>query len=345
MKMRSENTAGVAQLYRRRGRVRPVPPPNSIFSQGRTSYHRSRSLLEPPKDNKPVQQGSKATFQVDVKNTGWPDIPGTDYSVRGVQVWDVLPTGIDCNAITNFRWIDPDDPDEDIVRLPVEVEWTCAAGIIKWKFPSPDAKNLFSINVGDTLSVLYDMAIPNPSSVSTNYKNTSYVRKFDAFTDILDTVATYYPRDNIDPSVPEKDWDSPPLSDPSNVYVEDVTLDKSGFTSVDLTGNNRPADPVTTRPQATIGETITYTYTATVPARSTVYNGVLSDELPTGIVLTNVNGAKRDGVPLTSTRPQGPTTSASIPRVPCCSHRTTGTRPTSPRYSPSRWRLRSHAML
>ncbi len=291
MKMRTVNTSGEAQSYRDQEDFELVPPPNLDLDKGVVRTTAPLQTYPPGTDNKPVQQGSTATFQVDLKNEGWPDIPGADYSVRGVQIWDVLPAGITCSAITDYRYIKPGT--STVAALPVTVTTSCTAGVVKWVFPTPDAGNAFSVPVGQTLSVLYDMAIPDPSSVSTNYANTAYVRSYDAFTDIPNTVATYFPKDNIDPSVPKEEQDAPPLTDPSNVFIEGVVMDKTSETSVNEPGNDTPD-------QATIGEAITYTYSATVPAGSTVYRGELSDALPVGIQLVSINGANLDGGALPS---------------------------------------------
>ena len=286
MKMRTVNTKGEAESYRDQEDFELVPPPNLSLKKGVRSTTAPVGSFDPPADNKPVQQGSTATFQVDLKNEGWSSIPGADYSVRGVQMWDVLPTGIDCAAITDYRYIKPGTSTP--AALPGTVTTSCASGIVKWVFPSPDTANDFSVPVGDTLSVLYDMAIPDPSSVSTTYANTAYVRSYDAFTDIPNTVATYFPKDNIDPNVPVTDQDAPPLTDPSNVFIEGVTMDKTSETSVNEPGNDTPN-------QATIGETIKYTYSAAVPAGSTVYRGELSDALPSGLQLVSLDTATLDG--------------------------------------------------
>ena len=63
-----------------------------------------------------------------------------------------------------------------------------------------------------------------------------------------------------------------------------ASVAKTASTSVDETGNDLAN-------QATIGETITYTYSATIPAGTTVYSGELWDELPPGISLLSIDNA------------------------------------------------------
>jgi fimbrial isopeptide formation D2 family protein len=147
--------------------------------------------------------------------------------------------------------------------------------ILKWVFPTPDLADAYSIDVDQTLSLIYTMKVPDEAAAGTNYANTAGVRQFEAFTDIPGITATYIPAENIDPTQDPK-ADSPPLKDPSNVFIPGAEVAKDAETSLTETNNNF-------KTQATIGETITYTYEVTVQKGTTVYRGVLSDALPTGI--------------------------------------------------------------
>ena len=287
MKMRTENTAGVAQSYRDQADYGLVPPPDLSIAKGVRQTTAPAGTWNPPQDNKPVQQGSTAYFQIDIANNPR-NLPGADYSVRGLQVWDALPTQLSCSNVDlgSLQWIKPGTA--TVAALPAGVGVTCDAGMLKWVFPTPDSANDYSVASGQTVSLIYPMTIPNEASVSTNYQNTAYVRSFDAFTDIPNQTATYFPKNNVDTSVPVEDQDTPPLKDPSNVYIKNVTMAKTADTSVNETGNNL-------KTQATIGETITYTYSATVPAHTTVYRGELWDELPSGIGLVSIDDWGRDG--------------------------------------------------
>ena len=93
MKMRAENTAGVAQSYRDQAEYGLLPPPNLFIDKGVIATDKPAQTYPPDngrlQDNKPIEQGGTATFQIDVINR--PQTPGSDYSVRGMQVWDRLP--------------------------------------------------------------------------------------------------------------------------------------------------------------------------------------------------------------------------------------------------------------
>ncbi len=291
MKMRTVNTAGEAESYRDEENFSLAPPPDVTIKKGVAATTNPAATFNPPADGKTVRQGSTATFQVDISNAGFPGFPDIEYSVRGVQTWDVLPTGIACTAIGNFRYIPTSAgtpqalPGGIATCTDPPVNGQSTSAYIKWTFPPTE----YPIAPGETLSVLYDMAIPDPTSVTTRFDNTAYVRSMNAFTDVTGQVATYYPAENIDTTVPEADWDAPEAKDPSHVLTQNASASKSATTSVDETGNNLTG-------QATIGETVTYTYSATIPAGTTVYRGELWDDvIPSGVTLVSIDDWGRDG--------------------------------------------------
>ncbi len=299
MKMRTVNTAGQAQSYRTQQDFTLLPPPNLSIAKGvRQTSAPAAGPLNPPQDGRIVQQGSVATFQIDVKNTERPDTPPANYSARGIEVWDVLPDGIGCSAIGNYRYISPSGGSPQALFAYVSCVDQASGSTIRWPLPSPDLTNLFSVEPGQTLSLLYDMTIPNPVSVSTTFTNTAYVRSFTAFTDETGQTANYFPANNIDPSIPKEDYNAPEMKDPSNVKTADATVSKTGSTQIDDADNNNNKAS-----QATIGEEIYYRYSVTVPAKSTEYNGVLTDSLPTGIELVSVTNWGLAGTP--DTQPAG----------------------------------------
>jgi uncharacterized repeat protein (TIGR01451 family)/fimbrial isopeptide formation D2 family protein len=287
MKMRTENTQGESESYRDMADYDQAPAPNLAIAKGVRQTTSPVGDFNPPADDKPVREGSVATFQVDVRNRPRPDYPGTEFSARGVQVWDVLPVEtptIDCNSVSNYRYIKPgtatvENLDPSLVTCEttsVNIGGTTKSlPTIKWTMPNPDGPNDYSISTGDTLSLLYDVQIPDPVSVSTKWNNTAYIRQFSAYTNILDVTANYYPEKNIDPAITEDMWDARELKDPSSIYIPNATVGKVGSTEITEDNNNKDK-------QATIGELVYYEYSVTVPAGSTVYNGRLYDELPTG---------------------------------------------------------------
>ncbi|MEI2620267.1 MAG: isopeptide-forming domain-containing fimbrial protein [Candidatus Nanopelagicales bacterium] len=293
MKMRTENTAGVAQSYRDQAEYDLLPPPNLLIDKGVIATDKPAATyptVSPLQDNKPIEQGGTATFQINVENR--PQIPGSDYSVRGVQVWDRLPEQLTCSAVnlSALQFVQP----RTGAQLPLpggiaKCDDAPGESILKWVFPSPDLDNDYAVDVGQTLSLIYAMKVPDVAAAGTNYANTAGVRQYEAFTDIPGITATYIPKENIDPTQ-DANADAPKLIDPSNVFIPGVTVDKDAETSVTETNNDL-------KTQATIGETITYTYSVTIAKGSTVYRGVLSDvPLPTGIQFVSAT-AELEGSP------------------------------------------------
>ena len=71
MKMRTENTAGVAQSYRDQAEYGLLPPPNLLIDKGvikTDKPNQTYPAVSPLQDNKPIEQGGTATFQINVSN-------------------------------------------------------------------------------------------------------------------------------------------------------------------------------------------------------------------------------------------------------------------------------------
>ena len=128
---------------------------------------------------------------------------------------------------------------------PSRITWSPAPGVID----PQKAKTL-----------TYDMVIPTGVLVNTNYVNRA-------------TVTRYESNSNTGwvTNQPEK------LTDVSNVRTANASLTKSGQTSLTLPNNNGPD-------QFTVGEAITYTVDAVVPAGTSLPSGsALTDAIPAGL--------------------------------------------------------------
>jgi hypothetical protein len=71
MKMRTENTAGVAQSYRDQAEYDLLPPPNLSIDKGVIATDKPSATypaVSPLQDNKPIEQGGTATFQINIEN-------------------------------------------------------------------------------------------------------------------------------------------------------------------------------------------------------------------------------------------------------------------------------------
>jgi len=223
-----------------------------------------------------VHAGSVVTFRIDLTNGG---TGLTGYGVGGADVWDVLPPGVRCDAVANVR-LEPTPATAPTVACtdPGDAGHPAFAGAATSSLlrvvEAFDPADPVLLEPGATESLLYDMTVPSSTSVSASYPNTASVRSYQVVTDAGDA-ATLYPQDNVDPTVPDADQLAPAASDASEVHTADVIVAKTGTTSIAESGNDAAN-------QATIGERVTYTYSATVPAHTTVYSGTLTDSLPTG---------------------------------------------------------------
>ena len=211
-------------------------------------------------DQQSTRQGAKVRFRVNVANISDTDgIEGNSRSVSDVQVWDNLPAPFTC---------------ADIDSGTITNGGTCSTvgGVarIVWAVPGP-------IAVAASRNLTYDVTVPTGVTVDNAYINTAGVRSFKAATNVsASSTTTHYPASNIDPDVTAAQADALAASDTASVILPKVELTKTNVTGVTETGNAAAGEAVS-------GESVTYTIRAKVPARSTIYNGVLADVLPTGI--------------------------------------------------------------
>ena len=287
MKFRSENSAGQAISLRDEldFAIAPLPPVSLVKGIARITPKvqppAPSNINVPPAaptnvDGRTVRDGDVVQFRIDVSNTSNTLGPDYESSVRGLDIWDKLPVGVPCASVANpvptsgtgvvFSCLDPADPG-----------YPTAGGsgrsLLRWVFDDSDTQ---AINAGARRTLTYDFTVPQNVSVAVRLTDNAGVRSYQAFTNLPGVAATFFPASNIDTSVPVADRDAPRADDPSDVVVANVTLTKTGTTAITEDNNNTPD-------QATIGEEVTYTVTATVPYGTSVYRGVLTDTLPTGL--------------------------------------------------------------
>ena len=232
-----------------------------------------------------VREVSRATFRIDITNVG---VAGTatGYGAGAFDVWDVLPEGITCSQISNatgpiygsqptitcYDTNNPNRPDYADRDTRALQRWTYAFD------PNAPAQSQ-GIEPTEVWTLTYDMVIPRPTSVGRTFANDAYVHQYAALTNTPGQTATFYPQDNVDQSLPSGEENAPAASDPSNVFTAAVVVAKSGTTSLTEANNNQANE-------ATIGEAVTYTYSVTIPAGTSVFAGALTDALPAGFVPT-----------------------------------------------------------
>jgi uncharacterized repeat protein (TIGR01451 family)/fimbrial isopeptide formation D2 family protein len=282
-KFASENTAD--ESFPQRDEAQYVlETPEINLLKGVEKVVRGGSTVNGPNganvDNKQVEAGDEVTYRLDVSNAGGQD-------AVNVEVWDFLPADYDCtevSAISDGGTCVDASPRDRIV----------------WTVPKVAAESAHKLT--------YTATVPSDIGPGRNLVNDAGVREFGGETN-LGGDFVYTPAGNIDPDN-KTTPNAPEAEDPSNVTTAAATIAKARTTGVTETGNN-------TASQATIGETITYTVTATVPEGTTLGGTAeVTDALNTAARQAYVGGsasATLNGGPL----PAGFTldTSGTAPKV------------------------------
>lgn len=196
-----------------------------------------------------------------------------DTPIYGPDVWDVLPVGVTCADISTIS-------SSGVCTDPGAVGHPTFAGngtrsAIRWNLP-----DTVVIAPGSTLALTYELRVPSAASVTTTYTNTASVASYASATN-LPTLATHFPASNVDTTVPADEIDAPAATDSFTVVTPNAGVTKSNVTSITEAGNGLN--------QAVVGELVTYTVTARVPAHTSVYDAVLTDPLPTGLTFVSAS--------------------------------------------------------
>ncbi|HET6505589.1 MAG TPA: isopeptide-forming domain-containing fimbrial protein [Baekduia sp.] len=237
--------------------------------------------LAPNSDNIAVQGGDQVTYRVDVTNSGAQD-------AIDVQVRDLLPADYQC----------------PLTPGPISDGGTCVDGglandQVRWTLPT--------LAAGATTTLTYTLTVPSDIGPHRSLVNHAGVRQFEGATNLGGTYV-YTPASNIDPTNPATP-NAPAADDVSEVHTADDVVTKSRQTEITEAGNSAT--------QATIGEEITYTLSATVRAGTTLHGTAqLTDTVDSSTRQPYVAGsatATLDGAAL----PAGFTldTGGSTPRV------------------------------
>jgi large repetitive protein len=167
------------------------------------------------------------------------------------------------------------------------IRWQASDGLAADRTDVPVPGDGSQIDTGETRTLTYTVRIPAEVPVSTVFDNTASVRSFNAFTNELGETTTYFPAENVDTTVDPLDATAPAASDPSQIFLPDAALTKQvARTGVTESNNNNTnnGDAPAERGQATNGETATFRIGVTIPAETTVYQGSLTDDLPSDLV-------------------------------------------------------------
>lgn len=241
-----------------------------------------------PANNKSatVQEGDALVFNIAVRNTSGATSGTVAQDITNPEVWDVLPAPLKCADISGISdagaCVDPDATTPSN-NLPFAGSDKLSA--IRWKTTG------VKIAPGATKTLSYSLKVPAGISHAETIVNRAAVRSYIGATNKDDKGITYFPGQNIDTTVPVADQDPKPAADTASMNVRAVSLTKGVTSAVNESGNTGSENAPAGSTQATIGELVTYTVTAQVPAGSTVFNAALRDPMPTGLALVSVGAA------------------------------------------------------
>lgn len=214
------------------------------------------------RDGIEVREGEVVRYRVDLRTMPYP--------AEDAVVWDALAPDITAADVSNISdggvAYDPGDP-----GYPAGIDPTLnTRSVVIWTgidvpYVPAEGESQYTLN--------YDVTIPVGASVSTSYDNDASIIQYSAGINTSSTpdAQSYYPTDSFDVSL-TGDWNTPGTytRDDSNVYIAPATITKT-VTS--------PLDTNNTATRAVKGEIIEFTYTVTIPAHTSVQNGVVSDAL------------------------------------------------------------------
>ncbi len=236
MKFSYENTAGIAFPLRDRTDFALKVPPIKL-TKGVRQINGTGSVFGPNTDNKQIIGGDSVQYRVDVTN------PGED-PLTGIRVWDKLPTGITCADVDGSSISDSGACDT-------------ADNTVKWSGLG------LSAGPGTSKTLTYTVDYPTGLSPDQNFINRAGVVEYTYTTNDGQPYQLIPDNPNVkDSSLP--DANVPKAEDASNVRTVASSVVKTRTTSITDTGNNAAS-------QATIGETIDYTVTTTIPKDTTLY--------------------------------------------------------------------------
>ncbi|HYN33795.1 MAG TPA: hypothetical protein VES40_14320, partial [Ilumatobacteraceae bacterium] len=293
MKLRTENSLGQAQSFRDEANFAIVPPPPVRVQKGVQNVTTPAFTTALPNvDGVQVQQGSLATFRIDLENLGTA-ASFNAFSVQELDVLDVLPAQINCSLISNITNFGTNpslgqclNPGQS--SIPAGFTNTLGRSVIRWDLPVGDPYALFPSTspTGGPRTLTYTMQIPTPTSVSTVFTNDAGLRLYGGFTNLENVASSgYVPRNNIDPALNAR-ANAPEARDPSSVFTPGAAVGKLVRSWISETNNNISLPPSTgsaidgESAQAVVGEYVTFRYFVDIPAQTTVFGATLTDQLP-----------------------------------------------------------------
>ncbi|MEH3052412.1 MAG: hypothetical protein PGN13_00190 [Patulibacter minatonensis] len=191
-----------------------------------------------------VRGGQVLTYRLRVANTGGRD-------ATKLEAWAPLPTGLSC---------------ADVVGI--SLTGACSGGVVRWG-ATPTVG--VTAAVAGTTDLTFDLQVPTTVEVGQSLVIPSGIRRYAADTNDGGSF-TYVPASNVDPTQ-DPAANVPALADAATITGDTPTITESRTTSLTEPGNNLTS--------ATIGETVTYEVSATMPAGLTVRQLSVTDGIDT----------------------------------------------------------------
>lgn len=245
-----------------------------------------------------VQSDAVVEFRLDLWNDGNKD-------AVDVEVWDLLPAGFTCAEVSGISDSGSCVGDGSGAN-PYRIVWpsTGISVIAEYERAVPT-----SGSTGSTV-LRYSITVFSDVSSSESFVNTAGVRKYEAvingFDDgdpgTNDSRHVYWPSNNIDATASAPTPNTDRADDQSQLVTVDAGLEKRQQSGIGEGGNGRNASVSTARDDVTIGEVVQYEVELTIPEGTSVENGVLTDVLPTELVMHTGNAWIGGSVVSTSTQ-------------------------------------------
>ncbi|WP_242089443.1 isopeptide-forming domain-containing fimbrial protein [Curtobacterium sp. DN_7.5] len=212
-------------------------------------------------------EGQKLGYRLTVGNT---PASGTSNDIANVVVWDALPTNVTCAMITTIS----DAGSCGAAPTGAATKYANNAYLV-WTIPS--------IAASATKTLTYDFTVPTPGYVGTAFVNNASVVSFTTATD-SGASTTWIPKrgaNSTSSSTAGTGQGTAPQADKQrSIAIPGVAVTKTGAatsgSSTNLSGDT-----------AAPGQALQYTYSATVPSKSSVASATLVDPLPSGVAITS----------------------------------------------------------
>lgn len=258
MKYRQTNTRGAVFALRTQAGFSIAPSAAVSLAKGVTAVN-GALVSGAPAASATIKEQDTADFRLVARNIGTA-ANGNDFSVDNVTIWDLLPAPLTCASVS-LAMPSYDTCTDNFAGVQSRIAWTLT-GLIAPGAAEP--------------AVSYRVTVPDGISVSTTLVNNSSVVSFTS-PNTQTTNTTFYPTNSLDTANSSK-WNTTAANANARLVVADAVVAKSGVSSI-----GPSTDPNNSADQVVAGETVHYSYQVTVPAHSSVNNGVLSDALPAGL--------------------------------------------------------------